>query len=378
MIKIAYIIDTIEKPTAGTEKQLLALINGLDKSRFECHLCCLRNSEWLDQQPSSFPVEILSIPGIARISTLSGIRRYIKYLKQNQFDIIHAHYFDSILLSAVATRFIKPVKLITSRRGFIFSEQFQKIKYTILRCLKYFYHGYISNSYSLAKFISEKEGIAPNKITVIYNGIILNNLENKENKLSINILDYALDLTFINEKELLILTIANLRSVKNIPLLIEAAGHLVNKYTDLQFVVIGEGGQRQYLEKLIEIHALTDHFHLVGTINDLVPILTRADIGVLTSTSESLSNALIEYSLAGLPVVASDVGGNREIIEDGKTGFLFESNKLEQLIEKLTVLIKNKNLRNTLGKAGREKALSRFSMDRCLKEYERYYENILL
>jgi len=371
MIKIAFVIDSITTPFAGTEKQLLALINGLDKSRFKCHLCCLRNSEWLINQSFSIPVEILSIPGIARIRTLSGIRRYIKYLKQNRFDIIHAHYFDSVLLTAIATRFAKPVKLVTSRRGFIDSEHPQKIKQVILRSLKNYYDSIICNSQALAEFTIKNESVSPEKVKIIHNGTDIEKFTDVKNRPD------ALENLNIPESGFLVISISNLRPVKNIPILIKAAKQLVPQYPELQFVVIGEGDQRPYLEKLVKSYNLSHNFHLVGKISNPAPILARADIGVLTSKSESLSNTLIEYSLSGLPVVASDVGGNREIIEDGISGFLFESDNIDQLTEKINSLIENKNLRDRFGATGRETALNKFPLERCLKEYQSFYEKLV-
>lgn len=371
MISILFVIDSIYGSHGGTEKQLLALINGLDTFKFKCHLCCLRNSEWLARQSFPFPVEILSIPGIARISTLSGIRRYIKYLKKNEFDIIHAHYFDSVLLTAVATRFAGPVKLVTSRRGFIDSEHPQKIKQAVLRILKNNYDNIICNSQALAEFTVKNEKVSPEKVKVIYNGTDIGKFTDVKNKPD------TLEKLNIPESGFLVVSVSNLRPVKNIPMLIKAAKQLVPKYPELQFVVIGEGNQRPYLEKLVKSYNLSDNFHLVGKISNPAPFLARADIGVLTSKSESLSNTLIEYSLSGLPVVASDVGGNREIIEDGQTGFLFESDNLDHLIEKLNVLIENEQLRKTLGTAGKKTVLNKFPMERCLKEYQSFYEKLV-
>ncbi|MDH4157036.1 MAG: glycosyltransferase [candidate division Zixibacteria bacterium] len=369
MIKIAFVIDTVATPSAGTEKQLLAVMNGLDKSRFEAHLICLRDSEWLQNNPLSFPVRVLFAPGLLRLSILPAIRRLATYLREQNFDLIHAHYFDSVVLTAVAALVNHKPRLLTSRRGFITSEKPQRAKQKILRLIRHRYDGVICNSHALASFVAQREGIPARKITVIYNGLNIDRPTSADSTPPPPVLS-ALGLS---RDDIVVATVANLRPVKNISLLIAAAAWFTERNPRVHFVVIGEGSHRPYLEKQIEHLNLKARFHLLGRQERPELILAHADIGVLPSISESLSNALIEYQALGLPAVASRVGGNGEIIEHGKTGFLFESGNLGDFCEQLGRLIDDSDLRRSMGAAAC-RAAEKFSLARCLNEYQDYYE----
>ena len=370
MTKIAFVIDAIATPSAGTEKQLLAVMNGLDKDRFEAHLVCLRDSEWLQSNPPPFPVKVLSAPGLLRLATVPAARRFTAYLRKQNFDLIHAHYFDSVVLTAVASLVVRKPRLLTSRRGFITSEKPQRAKQKILRLVRDRYDGCICNSHALARFVAEREGIPADKMTVIYNGIDIDRLTSANSAARPQVLSEL----GLSEDDIVVAAVANLRPVKNISLLIAAAAWFTERNPRLHFVVIGEGDQRSYLEKQIEHLNLKSRFHLLGRQDRPKLVLAHADIGVLPSFSESLSNALIEYQALGLPAVASRVGGNGEIIEHGKTGFLFESGNLGDFSEQLGRLIDDGDLRHSMGAAARSAAAEKFSLARCLNEYQDYYK----
>jgi glycosyltransferase involved in cell wall biosynthesis len=369
MIRIAFVIDVLETALAGTEKQLLTIIDGLDKTRFEPRLICLRSSPWLAENPLTVPVETLSITSLKKLNTPGGIKKLIDIIKKGDIDIIHAHYFDSNILCSIAACFVPKVALLSSRRGFIISNKAQKARLAILRLIKGAFDGFVCNSQAVAKFSTDTEKIPPRKIRVIYNGIDLNRFTSVKDDNRYSWLK--------KDNEILIAATANLRPVKNIPLLVRAAQVLSQKYSHLRFVVIGEGEERRKLEALISRLGLSEIFHLIGHVEQPRRVLVHADIGMLTSYSESLSNALIEYSAMGLPVVASDVGGNDEVIENGHTGFLFRSNDLDELVEKLSLLIENKEMRLSMGNNGSKIVQAKFSLKQCLKAYEDLYEEMV-
>jgi glycosyltransferase involved in cell wall biosynthesis len=372
MIKIAFVIDTIATPGAGTEKQLLAVAGGLDRSRFDVRLVCLHQSEWLRTHQLPFPVEILSVHSLLRPSAVRAYLRYVEYLRRHRFDVIHAHYFDSVVLTAKASPFAPKAVYITSRRGFLASEKPQRLKQFALRLVRWRYQGFVCNSRALAADVSAREGLPAGKIRVIYNGVDLERSDTARSAARPELLNRL----GIRSGDVLIVATANLRPVKNIELLITAAARLRQNHPQAHFVVVGEGPQRPELERLVDHSRLRDSFHLVGAHTHPEEILAHAHIGVLTSSSESLSNALIEYGAMGLPAVASQVGGNAEIIEDGRTGLLFESGDPAGLVSCLSKLIENADLRQSMGAAARKTVTERFSLARCLQEYEEYYEEM--
>jgi glycosyltransferase involved in cell wall biosynthesis len=118
---------------------------------------------------------------------------------------------------------------------------------------------------------------------------------------------------------------------------------------------------------------LNANFLFLGRRNDVPEILASCDIAVLPSLAEGLPNAVLEYLAAGLPVVASALGGNLEVIEDGVTGFLVPPEDAGALAGALLRLLEDEELARLLGKAGREHVSSRFSFDRLVEETENLY-----
>jgi glycosyltransferase involved in cell wall biosynthesis len=115
----------------------------------------------------------------------------------------------------------------------------------------------------------------------------------------------------------------------------------------------------------------------LGERKNPVSLMRLFDVGVLTSKSEGLSNALIEYGAVGVPCVATDVGGNSEILENGVNGFLVPASSPEAVADRVFKLLKNRELRNRFGINARNLVLNRFDGERCISAYDDYYKKIL-
>ncbi|HKK21405.1 MAG TPA: glycosyltransferase, partial [candidate division Zixibacteria bacterium] len=148
-------------------------------------------------------------------------------------------------------------------------------------------------------------------------------------------------------------------------------------FANLKFVIVGEGPLHEELQQYIYRNGVWEIFKLAGRREDIVPCLAAFDIGVLCSEGESFSNSLIEYMAAGLPVVASEVGGNSEAIEHGKTGLLYSIEDKGGLIDRLREIIQNPPLADTLGKQARESAFANYEQKVILKQHEDFYERLV-
>ena len=151
----------------------------------------------------------------------------------------------------------------------------------------------------------------------------------------------------------------------------------VKKLPEAVLLIIGDGELRPQVERSIRELGLVDRVRLLGQRNDIPRILTASDIFVLSSRWEGLPYTIIEAMMAGLPVVATRVGGVLELVEDGVTGFLVPPRNPDALAEALQRLIADPELRRRMGQTGREKTLKEFTLDRMLRETERVYEEVL-
>jgi glycosyltransferase involved in cell wall biosynthesis len=170
--------------------------------------------------------------------------------------------------------------------------------------------------------------------------------------------------------------VANLRPVKGVDVFLESARLVLDSVPGINFIVAGEGEERKRLKGICRQLKLDSSVKLIGVISDVIPLLRASDIGVLSSSSESLSNAIIEYMAAGLPVVCTDVGGNRELVHDGLNGFLVPPGDPQKLADAIVKLVNDPDLRIKMGRESRQRAELLFDLDRTMKDYEALYLKI--
>jgi len=216
--------------------------------------------------------------------------------------------------------------------------------------------------------VVKKEGVDAGKIQVIYNGIDLDEFTNR-----LIPREAAKRKLGISPEMLLVGTLSNLRPVKAVDIFIKSAFVVSKRFPGTKFFILGEGPQRRDLETLVERLGIKDRIIFAGCSEDVFPYLCAFDIGVLSSSSEGFSNSILEYMLAGLPVVASGVGGNPEIIDEGENGYLVPPGEPQPLAEKIMALLGDERLRLNFGENARFKVAGKFSLKRMVHEFERCF-----
>jgi glycosyltransferase involved in cell wall biosynthesis len=371
MIKIGFVIDTIETPAAGTEKQLLMLLNGLDRTRFFPYLICLRDSDWLKTQRFEFPVVIYDLKKILSFGLLKYLRQFAHLIRQEKLDIIQTFFVDANMFGTLGARLARCKIIISSRRNI--GDWHTRLHVSILRLLRRWTTQYLANSEAAAIKTVKAERVPRSKITVIYNGLD----HRPYRSLSPDMRWQRRRQWNIADNETLIGSVANLRDVKNIDSFIRAAACLNREFPTLKYVVVGDGANREKLKNLIDSLSLTDKFHLVGRYMDIVPCLAAFDIAVTCSSFESFSNSLIEYMAAGLPIVASDVGGNSEAVSHDENGLLYPADNEKELANGLRRLLSDRPLAARLGQSAKKSAFDRFSREAYIRSHEEYYTNLV-
>ncbi len=168
--------------------------------------------------------------------------------------------------------------------------------------------------------------------------------------------------------------IAELHPVKGLDVLIQAIEHVLPDYADLGLVIIGEGEERGYLEHLLKIQGVRSRTILIGHVQNAPEYLSAFDIFVLPSRSESLGYVLLEAGFAGLPCVATNVGGIPEIIENNVTGILVPPNNPEALTTGIETLLKDEVVRARMAKALKERVETQFTPERMVHQTFALYE----
>jgi glycosyltransferase involved in cell wall biosynthesis len=171
--------------------------------------------------------------------------------------------------------------------------------------------------------------------------------------------------------------VANLWPVKDHRTLIEAAARVQQRIPDVRFALVGDGPERGYLEARIAELGLSRAVHLLGTRYDVPAILAGAVAFCLPSRAEGLSNAIMEGMAAGLPVVATDAGGNAELVRHGTTGFVVPIGDAEAMARRLVDLLTDTGRAREMGLRGRAVAEEQLSLERKQAAYRDLYCRLL-
>jgi len=167
--------------------------------------------------------------------------------------------------------------------------------------------------------------------------------------------------------------VANLRPVKGMDVFAAAAARLSAEFPDLRFTVAGEGELRPELERQVAALGLSQRFQMPGAQADVPGFLAGLDIAILSSRSEGLSNALLEYMAAGRAIVATDVGGNPRLIEHGVHGLLVPPDDAQALAVAVARLLREPELALRLSRAARRRVEEEHSREAMVRRFEQFY-----
>ena len=370
-IKIAYLIDTFLSDTAGTEKQLMNLIQRLDRDTFEPYIICLWSSPWMKENELPCDVFVLDYKGFIKLNFIIVIRRFISLLKQKQFHIIQTFFEDSLFFGYFGKIFSmkKPI-LLSNRRdiGLGDAVPWYHAFYNLVMPIVYKqFDGIVVNGNNVKKYVEKGGGIQPRKIKVINNGIIIPGYVEQKPQIFED-----------NQAQIWIGIVTNLKPVKRIDVFLKALAHLkmICNNMDFKAVVIGDGPERERLQKMAHELKILSRVHFLGTVNNVIAYLKHLDIAVLCSDREGFSNSILEYMACGLPVVVTAVGGNTELVDE-TNGFCVPPGNPYLFAKAISNLILFPDLRKKMGDRAVIKVKENYTWDRIIKEWENYYQSLL-
>jgi glycosyltransferase involved in cell wall biosynthesis len=166
-------------------------------------------------------------------------------------------------------------------------------------------------------------------------------------------------------------------ALKNHEMFLSVTGRLAARLPQLHAVLVGDGPLRARLEELARQAGLSGRVSFLGDRRDVHAVMASLDVSVMPSSSESLSNVIIESMAAALPVVAADVGGNPELVRNGETGFLFPAGNEQKFAQALETLVSQPELRKEFGKRARERAKAEFTISQVRDCYQDLYQSVL-
>lgn len=351
--------NTLE--TGGSERQFMILAGALKQGPLKLRLGCLRNcgafagglEEIVEFQPRG---------SLFKLQALSARMKLGRYLRTNGVTIAHSYDFYSNLMMIPSARLAGIPIVIGSQRQI--SDLISPLRNKVQNAMFRWCDRVVCNSRASASRL-QAGGLSARKLATIPNALPDAAFAETAPALA------------SNPDALRVVMIARMNDpAKRHDIFLQAAARLAKKHPRLEFLMVGDGDLRAGLEKLAGTLGLGSRTIFLGERHDIAAVLASAEISVLPSISESLSNAIMESMAAGVPVVACRVGGNEELIRDGENGFLVSRDSVEELAERMEQLVTRPELRRNCGAEGQRDA-QRFRLEKVVGEYERFYLSLL-
>jgi len=365
--KVAHFIDSDDP--GGAETLVIEICRNLASSR-DVEIYHFGN-KWLEKKCNELNLIHKIIPGLFLYKRLATIPLFslifLIFLKKNRIDILHSHLFGAITGSAIAARFCAIPHIGTLHDIYTVAQTPRKIM--LLQLALLLGTRLIVVSEGMKNFYEKTANFQNGTLTVIRNGTALE----KFSPDIPGVIQHA-DLG-LSDNRRVIICVGRLVEIKGHDILIEAFNQLAPA-TRPVLLLVGDGPCREKLSALITQKGLQNDVHLLGQREDVASLLKLSDFFVLSSHSEGLSCSIIEAMAAGLPVIATDVGSNRELVQDNITGFVVRSGNPDHLAEKMKVLLADRKMIDRFGEAALRRAQQEFSMDRMVKEYATFYDRL--
>ena len=369
--RVFFLLDSLQ--IGGTETQAVELALRLNPAHYLVTLGCLKLSGPLLAKFAGSHVSTIEFSVSGGVDSPNGvvqILRLARFLRRERFDIVHAHDLWSNLLALPAARLARVPVVISSRRDLAHLSWYTPRRRRFLRFLQKFSSAVLVNSREVERQLICEDRFSPGIIRVVYNGIDLSRFSRTRagrGRLFPGLDDCAL-----------IVTTGNMHSdVKGHLTLIEAAIRVCSEFPHVRFVLIGDGARRQEFESKVNDLGLRRNFLFLGSRQDIPEILSCCDMAVAPSRAEGFSNAILEYLAAGLPTISSDVGGNKEIIEQEVSGILVHPNDPPQLAEAICMLLRNPDFAVQVGNTGKELVCNSFGFDQMVANVDALYTELL-
>jgi len=339
---------------------MIELVRRLDPERWAVHLACFRtDGEWYPRAAecarsvASFPID-----GFAKRATVSQVRTFARWCRERDIALVHTtDLYSNIFFLPGAALARVPVR-IGSRREIAAGKSLAQL--ALQRASYACAHHVVANAGAVATRL-RAEGVRASRISVIPNGLDLSRFHPRSG----------------GAASRTVAMVANLRPGKGHDTLIDAAALVLSRFPDARFELIGGGTERAALEARAVERGVAHAVAFLGHVEDVPARLAQAAVFALPSESEAFPNAVLEAMACGLPVVASSVGGIREVVQHGETGFLVSPRDPQALADRICGLFTQPTMATAWGARGRALVEARYSFDRMVGSFTTLYDQAL-
>jgi glycosyltransferase involved in cell wall biosynthesis len=352
----------------GAERVISKLSASLNRHPIYRSVVCLFRPGWLQQQcdRNGITTYVMKnrVPFDPRL-----FKDLITVIRRERVCLIHAHEFDAIVHGTMAASLCGlPVVATIHGKNYFWEKRRRRLAYRLVSR----YAQLVAVSGDLKRFVVRSTGISDDRLSVVYNGVeglsICSSKEIATSKEELGLLP--------NERVVGI--VGSLYPVKGHKYLLDAVPAILQECPETVFLLIGKGGLEAQLKQQANRLSVERHVRFLGLRDDIPKLLASMDLFVLPSLSEGLSMSILEAMMAGKPIVATEVGGNVELIAHGESGFLVPSGNSEALASSIVSLLKDTGRATRFGENGRKRAVSMFSHDKMVEQYCALYKSCLV
>jgi glycosyltransferase involved in cell wall biosynthesis len=367
-IRVLFVIDSLGP--GGAERTLRRVVEFFDRSRFECRVAVLQVREG---NPVAEEIRDLGVPvdlvRVDRLRSPAGQARFIRYLLSHRPSIIHTHLEFAHTLGGIYGRLIGAKPIGTIHTFALGSASRERKRLGLMWfSLRRAHVKVIAPSRSGMLHAGSAGRIPEGRMMVLHNGVDLESFRpDASHRARVRAeLGLAIDTP-------LLVTVAVLRKGKGIGDLLAAMPEILESVPDAMTLIVGDGDQRATLERLAAEEGVADRVLFTGSRDDVGALLAASDVFVLPTHEDLLPTVVAEAMATGLPVVASDVGGLRDMVEDGVTGTLYPAGEVPALAEACVEMLADRLRRDSSGRAGRLVAEDKFDIRKHVDALGRLY-----
>jgi len=357
--------------TGGAERHLLEMWSRIDRSRFEVRIACLKREGAFTERVERLGLPVTDLAVGRRIYDPTGVRgllRLVSLIRESRPDIVHGYLFGPNLLAALAGRACGVPVVCVAKRNV---DAFETPRQIAMQRLAHRLATHVTAVSEEVAWTSVALGVPRDRVTVIENGVDVTRFDGQTRELP------GLGLPPRVAGERLLGAVGCLAPRKDFATLLAAMALLRDSGVRAQLVVAGDGPERAALEAQRAQLGLESHVHLLGERSDVDQLLPAFDVFTLSSREEGIPNALLEAMAAARPCVVTRVGGNAEVLADGRTGWLVPPQDPGALADALQVALTDHAEAERRGAAARAAMIADRSIDAMVRRHEAFYQSAL-
>jgi glycosyltransferase involved in cell wall biosynthesis len=361
----------------GSAQCVVDLARGLSDIGLRPTVVCLERWGYLADELNNHGIRVIG-PIKKTGNDPAAPLRLAAILRERRVDVAHCHNWGGLVDTVVASKLARMIPVLHTQHGldYGFSDSPDHLRSRLRTVMKTVACQGVTKiatvSREVAEMVTRQWHVPPSRVAVVHNGVRVPSLDE-----GIEVRARWRRELGVGESDVLIGTVAVFRPVKDLHTMLEAMSLIVRETSRARLVLMGAGPLKTELEATAERLGLKSVVHFPGFRRDATQLLPALDMFVLSSVSEGISLALLEAMAAGVPVVATRVGGNLEILEKPGCGLLVPPRSPRDLADAMLSLIRDANRCRELSGAGRRRVEEAFSLGRMIRAYESLYASLV-